>query len=884
MARTEQTNHPRPVGHGRSPAVDSLLTARAQLAAAHSARGGGVEHCRALATATDDAIRAFVANESGQSWAVVAVGGYGRGELSPHSDIDVVVLRGGRNEDVQRVANSVFYSLWDAGLDTSPSVRSVAESAEVAATDLSTLTSYLTIRHLVGDEALTTEVRRRVLADARRKGSRHFLQHLLQERQTRLQRAAETLFGLEPNLKAGRGGLRDLHELIWGSLVALDTGDPAEIARRGFLGLDEVAPIVSAFDHISTIRNRLHYASGRKTDQLHFAYQQDLARFLGFNGASGFQPIELMMRDLNSKADAIARSTAGFWEHIEDELLVAPPSLFGAIRGRLAGRPDATAPAWSARDGRLVLPSETKQISGPDSALAVLAAAASRGVRVGHDFVRNARLALADTPRPFAWTESTTSNLMAVLRAGDAAEALIEAASAAGLLSGLIPEWESIRFLAHHDVYHLHTVDHHTALVVAEIGKLRTGESEADQFTVSVADQLEDFDSLLLGALLHDIGKGTSGDHSSVGANLTRQLGTRIGLSPDRIANAEFIVRHHLLLVRAATRRDLDDEALIAQIARTVGTMDRLRALYLLTYADSTQTGPAAWTDWKASLVRELFLRVSRVLGGSGVSGIDNIAARVAARVNELANLVGGATEVRALTDFLSRMPPAYVLGQTADAVRAHFDLMSTPADGPARLAFGRAADGLHDELTLIAPDQPGLLWRVCGTIALHGVSILEARIFTDSAGTCLDVFRLEDAFEPGIPVEKREQIARDVALVLDGRLSLGYRLARKLKAYRDNAGEPPTSTRVTVDNIASERYTIVEVHARDRLGLLYTITRALSDLQLDIDLAKLATHGREAIDTFYVLDANGQKTTDPDHAREIERALLYEIESLAAD
>jgi [protein-PII] uridylyltransferase len=233
------------------------------------------------------------------------------------------------------------------------------------------------------------------------------------------------------------------------------------------------------------------------------------------------------------------------------------------------------------------------------------------------------------------------------------------------------------------------------------------------------------------------------------------------------------------------------------------------------------------------------------------------------------------------LDAFLARMPAGYLLAQTSDQVAAHLRLLHGAADGPVRTRWTRAVDGVHDELTLIAEDRPGLLWRVCGVFALHGVSILEARVYTDRDGTAIDVFRLDDSFEPAIGEDKRSRIERDVAAVLEGRLSLGYRLARKLRSYRDLERGPSVASSVSVDNAASERYTLVEVRARDRLGLLYSIARAMSDLQLDIHLAKLATRGSEAIDVFYVRDAHGRKATDPDFAREVERAILYELESL---
>ena len=618
-------------------------------------------------------------------------------------------------------------------------------------------------------------------------------------------------------------------------------------------------------------------------DRLHFAHQADVARFLGYNGSDGFLPIERMMRDLNSRVDGLARAADGFWEHLSDDTLATGTGLIGRVRNRLSIAANGSGrgePPDVARDGRLLLPT-APFAQGPADVLGVLGEAGRKGLRVGHDFVRQARAAITDARRPFEWSPPASASLIDMLRAGDRSAALLETASASGLLSGFIPEWESVRYLAHHDVYHLHTVDHHTALVVGEISELRSGVSDADQFTVSLADEIVDYDPLLLAALLHDIGKGVSGDHTETGATIAAKTCSRLGLDAAIAADVEFLVRQHLSLARAATRRDLDDMDMLTQLATTIGTADRARMLYVLTYADSIRTGPSAWTEWKAALMRDLTLRLLRALAEPNGVVAHNLEDRVVARVASLRRALSTEFDHERLDGFLASMPAVYLLAQTPEQVSAHLRLRDSAAFGPFVRSGGEPPTAFTMNSRSSLRTGPGLLWRVCGVFALHGVSILESRIYTDREGAALDVFRLDDAFEPAIGDEKRSRIDRDLAAVLDGRLSLGYRLAKKLQSYREIERGPSIASSVNVDNASSERYTLVEVRARDRLGLLYSIARAMSDLQLDIHIAKLATRGNEAIDVFYVRDGTGGKAVDPEFTREIERAILFELESL---
>ena len=832
----------------------------AQLERHADAASRGRPLARARAAALDRTILAIVAPTGASAdWALVAAGGYGRGELSPKSDVDLLVLTRRRAPDVEAASTRLFYALWDAGFETTPSVRTLAECLSLAARDLAAQTASFQSRLLFGDADLFDEYQRRAFADARREGGKAFLKSLLADVRARHSRFAEAAYGIEPDVKEGRGGLRDAQALEWAGLVAYGADGAAELARLGHLAADEAAALAEATDFLLRVRDYLHRLSGRRTDRLYFAYQEEIAASLRYANTAERLAVESLMRDLNAHAAAISWSAEGFWEKLE-------ASLLAGWRGLRLGQ-------------KAKPPGDEALAAEPGAAMRLFADAASRGMPVGHQAARQIRASLAGAPASDAWPADVRESFLAVLRSGDVAASLLETMAGSGLLGQYIPEWESIRYLAHHDVYHQHTVDRHSGLVVRELGLMAAGQGPDGVLFGALAADLPSLDPLLLAGLLHDLGKGRPGDHEVTGAALARGIGARMDLDPEDRETVAWLISEHLTLARAATRRDLDDEALIRRLAEAVGTPDRLRMLYLLTVADSRSTGPSAWTDWKAALVRDLFFRILRCLQGNDDEAPESVVqTRITAVRRALGDMRSGVVD-----EFLDSMPPTYLLAQSFLAIREHVKLL-TEAPGTFQIVFHQLADGGATELTLVGPDHPGMLWRICGVFALHGVNVLEARAYTGSKGQVVDVFRLADAFEPAIPEEKTAALTRDLPLALAGRLSIGYRLGRKLRHYRPGKPEPGVKTRVAIDNAASASYTVVEVHARDRLGLLYAITRVLADLQLDIHLAKVATRGPAAIDAFYVQDLSGQKVTDPEHMKELEQAILFELTEFEID
>lgn len=714
--------------------------------------------------------------------ALVAVGGYGRGELSLQSDIDVLLLHAGR-PDIGALADRIWYPIWDEGLKLGHAVRTTREAMALAGDDLDTATSLLQVRHVAGDRALTDDLGARALAQWQKK-SKRWLEDMARRVRERHERAGEVAFLLEPDLKEGRGGLRDVHALHW-----------AEAARRLLWHGDDPA-LDAAYATLLAVRVELHRHTGRHGDRLSLEDQDAVAAALGHPSA------DHLMHQVAAAARTIAWRSDDAWHRIE-------ASLSGPLGWR-SRRDKVLGPGLVLRDGEVHLAGEGHPGGDPGLPLRAAAAAAGAGTRIHRASLE--RLAADATPIPTPWPDEVRAALIELLIAGAPAIPVVEALDQMGLWVLVLPEWEAVRSKPQRNAYHRFTVDRHLMEAAANAAALVARTTRPDL--------------LVVGTLLHDIGKGYPGDHTEVGIELVARIGARMGFAADDVCVLQAMVRHHLLLPDVATRRDLDDPATVEQVAAAVGDKRTLGLLAALTEADSLATGPAAWGRWKADLVRDLVHRTSHVLGG------------------------GAAEDVR--------------------------DDFPTAAQAELLAAGARVLRGEGDRLTVVTADHQGLFSRVAGVLALHGLAVLDAAI-TSQDGTALEVFRVESSFGPTIIWDR---VVADLDRVLEGRLALQARLAERARVYAPRSRSAPVQAppRVVVDNGASRDATVVEVHAPDSIGVLYRITRALAELDLDIVSAKVQTLGDRVVDAFYIRDSMGRKVEDPALLVEIERALLHEL------
>lgn len=753
----------------------------------------GTAFCRALSDATDDWIRLRFADAWRQApstarVALLAVGGYGRGELAPFSDLDLLLLHQGRGS-VAELASALWYPIWDAGLKLGHGVRDVQQTRKLATSDLDVATSLLTARHLAGDEGLAAELIESVRAEWRKRGERR-LAELRRRGEERHAAAGEVGFLLEPDLKEGRGGLRDLHTLRWAAEAGLTVSE------------HDARTIVRNHEVLTCVRVELHRLAGRAGEVLRLEDQDAVA------AAAGYEDADVMMADVAEAARSVAWISDDLWSRL---------ARLGLDPDR---RPSASAvPVASGvvlRDSEIHLGDQADPARDPTLVLRVATAAARHRAPIERASLE--RLGRS-TPRfPDPWPPGARDDLVALLLEGRSALAAFDALDQMNLLVRVLPEWGPVRSRPQRNAYHRFTVDRHL---------WETAANAAD-----LAGRVARPDLLVLGALLHDLGKGYPGDHTEVGMDLVRTIGPRLGLQASDVAVLVSMVEHHLLLPDVATRRDLSDDATITGVAEQVGTELVLDLLHALTEADSQATGPAAWGSWKAGLVQELVDRVRHVLGGGDVR---EVAWRLFPTAEVLALMGRGGVEVVA-TD---------------------------------------------DGVTVVCPDVPGTFSRVAGVLSLHGLSVLGAEAHSDEQGMAASAFTV---VMPSSTSADWSSVIADLRRAVTGELAIEARMTERARTYqrrrRATSASAPV-THVTFDDSSSSA-TVVEVRAPNAMGVLYRITKALAELGLDIRHARVQTLGHEVVDTFYVRTSTGAKLTDPFHRAEVERALLHAVHSTA--
>ncbi len=753
------------------------------------------------------------ARESGvRGAALVAVGGYGRGELSPRSDLDLLLLHDGRDSGaVAALADRVWYPVWDLGIALDHSVRTPGEARKIAGDDLKVHLGLLDARHVAGDPGLTAGLRTAVLTDWRNRAAGRLpeLRALCRER---ARRAGELQYLLEPDLKEAHGGLRDAT-----ALRAVAASWVADAPREG---------LAAARRTLLDVRDALHLTTGRATDRLALQEQDQVAEALGLLDA------DVLLRQVYEAARTLAYASEVTWREVERVL--ASRSVRPRLKALLGGRPaperTPLADGVVEQDGEVVLARTARPEKDAVLVLRAAAAAAQAGVPVNPHAVR--QLAKAAPPLPVPWPAAAREELVTLLGAAESTVVVWAALEAEGLVTRLLPDWERVRCRPQRNPVHTWTVDRHlveTAVQAAGMTR-RVGRP----------------DLLLVAALLHDIGKGWPGDHSVVGETIARDLAERIGFDAVDVEVIATLVRHHLLLVDTATRRDLDDPATVRAVAKTVGSSATLELLHALTEADALATGPAAWSAWRASLVADLVRRVGAVLAG---------------RPPAEAGPVAPSAEQERLT------VEAHRTGGPVVALRAREE--------------GDAALGV--ELSIAVPDQPGVLPAVAGVLAMHRLTVRTAEIrpadvpVEGAEPVLLLVWRVAAAYGR---LPETTRLRADLVRALDGSLDLPARLAEREKAYaagvRRRSVQPPPP-RVTVAASASRHATVLEVRAQDAPGLLHRIGRALEGAGVRVRSAHVSTLGASAVDAFYVTGGAGEPLTAGEAAevaREVGAAL----------
>jgi [protein-PII] uridylyltransferase len=668
----------------------------------------------------------------------------------------------------------------------------------------------------------------------------HRLSEASHERRTKPGAVAEML---EPDLKEGAGGLRDIQALGWAGWTRGAPGGLAAMEAHGYLTADDVARLDAAHEQLLDVRVALHRVAGGRSDRLLLQDQDAVATALEVANADTF------VRDLASSARQVAWIARDAWMRLEDARI--GPS------GRIAHQDRVLAEGVVLRDGRVVITAKD-----PVRALDVLEAAAA-AAEVDAPFDRASLVRLRDMEPP-TWDVWQRAAFLRLLREGERAIAVFEALDHEGVLVRVFPEWEHVRSLPQRNAYHRFTVDRHLLEAVAQCAALLDA-ADADplEFDGVVARATRRPDLLLLAALLHDIGKGLPGDHSKIGADTAAEVARRIGLDSEGREVLTWLVRDHLLLADTATRRDLTDEAVVDAVASAcAGDGERLRLLYLLTIGDSLATGPAAWGAAKAALLRDLFVKAAAAIERGEAAALAND--RRDALVARL-----GSNEAEA---FLSRMPAAYVYAFDAETMSRHRDLLTS---GSTRVVCDVDPDG-RVVATVVAPDRRGLLATLAGALTCTGLTVLEANLFSSTDGVALDVFHASDPYER-LERHGAERVTTAIERALSGELDVAEGVAARVRDYRV-PGRRAGRIDVDVDLAVSDTMTLFEVHADDDVGLLYRLAAAFNAFDLDVTVAKVATLAERVVDVFYVHGSDGTKLIDGPTIERVRAALLEAI------
>ena len=876
-----------------SPAAQALAQGRERLVAeAFARRGEGLT--AGLSALVDRYFRARLEEVwpggapalEKAPFTLMAVGGYGRAELCLRSDVDILILcRKKIPAQALDLAQSLFFPLWDMGLDLGHGFRTIKDCLTLARDDFQVLASLLDARHVAGGAdifaAFQERARDKVFAK-RRDAFTTWLDRMAEQRRVRFGDASALL---EPDLKEGIGGLRDYHQVLWLGRLHHDAGDAHGLLRAGALTEAEASVLEDQAAFLCRVRNFLHHHSGRHNDRLHFQHQPKVAANMGYEdmgheNAPDSLPVERFLTRLH-------REMAGL------------KAILGSFREGLrcaAGRACAVEPLSRGvvREGDQVRFDFPRAFPDPPLALLDL-------------FVRSASLDL-----PVAWSArrlasghlymvkellrgdpEAASLFLGLLGSGRSAPAL-EQMMETGVLGAYLPEFGRVQDVVQFDTYHIYPVGPHSLHCVSVLESLAKGGGRDDGRLPELWKELEDRQALILAALLHDVGKGLGGGHSEKGAVMAREVARRLGLEPDRADDVEFLVREHLFLAETATRRDLGDESVVAGAAGRIATPARLRMLYLLTWADSQATGPAVWTPWMASLLSELFHKVDNIFRGHTLAtphAVQKILrTRDALRRGDWDGLPSETVEA-----YLERMPARYFLTLEPDDIVGHMRMVrrlheaveqdrrrrpgGKGGQGVVVVSARRRADSSAWDMALAALDTPGLFKTVTGVLALQDVNILSAECFVWRDSVVVDIFTVSGPPEHLEPDELWQRLELWVRSALTGRLDLDYRLGQK----RDSLLAPrflPHPAKVAVSNTGSDFHTVIEVSASDRVGLLYDVAHVFQEHAVSVHLAKIATFGDRVADAFYVRDAQGQKLEDPDLADAVRRDLLESLQS----
>ncbi|RYY27180.1 MAG: [protein-PII] uridylyltransferase [Sphingomonadales bacterium] len=799
---------------------------------------------------------------------LLAVGGYGRGEMAPHSDIDIAFLTPWKVTGwSEQVIESMLYSLWDMQLKVGHSSRSLDEMVRQAKGDVTVRTALLEARYVWGDTELYDQAAARFKAEIQHDTARIFIADKLAERETRHKRMGDSRYVVEPNIKEGKGGLRDLHTLFWIGKYAYNVREPAQLVEAGLLSAHEFRQFRRAENFLWAVRNQLHLITNRAEDRLTFDVQREIAERMRYSDRPGKSKVERFMHFYFLQAKMVGDLTGVFLAHL-DEKFAARGSRFGLTN--LFRRPRKLN-GFTLDRGRLAIPNDDFFAEKPMRLIELFQLADLHGLEI-HPLAmraaaRDARMvdAVRDDPKANAL-------FLDVLTSPRDPETVLRWMNESGVFGRFVPEFGRVVAQMQFDMYHHYTVDEHSIRAIGLLSQIEKGDLKDDHpLATGIIDQVISRRVLYASVLLHDIAKGRSGDHSILGAEVAERLCPRLGMSAAETETVAWLVRWHLLMSATAFKRDLSDFKTILDFAEHVQSPERLRLLLILTIVDIRAVGPGVWNGWKRQLLGTLFESAEEVLRlGHKQKGRSE---RVIAKQEALAEMLGW--DEKRMTALKKRMTEPYWIAEPLDVLERNARLVDAAGDAGLSVKAQVYPERGATLVTVYAADHPGLFYRIAGAIHVAGGNIIDARIHTTRDGMALDNFLVQDPLGRPFDEDMRlQRIKSSIADALANRAKLSERLKTK-PLSRLRADAFTIEPNVLIDNRASNRFTVIEVNARDRPALLYHLAHALFQSKVTIHSAHVATYGERAVDTFYLTDLIGDKIESSARLKTIERRLL---------
>ncbi len=873
--------------------VELLKDARARtlesLDKALAAGAGGLQAIQALSNCQDNIVSALFEYASrwvsratnptsGERLSVAAVGGYGRGGLAPQSDIDLLFLLPYKQTPWgESVVEFMLYVLWDLGLKVGHATRSVDECIRLSKGDTTIRTALLESRYICGDQELFSDLKKRYTADIAADTSSSFIDAKLAERDQRHMRQGETRYLVEPNVKDGKGGLRDLHTLYWIGKYIYGAEDPRELIARGVLTQAEYDSFLHAEDFLSLVRCHLHLVTGRPVERLSFDVQQMIANRMGYQDHDGLSAVEWFMKDYFRTAKEVGDLTRIFCALLED--IHRKPVGLRRFLPRFGRSRHKGFDAFKAEGGRLNVAHDAVFTNDPANLLRLFHTAQHNDLDIHPKALRLVTRSLDLIDDRLRADKEANRLFLEMLCSRKDPETTLRRLNEAGVFGLFVPDFGRVVAMMQFNMYHHYTVDEHLIRAIGILSEIEAGTLTDDHPLASeIMRRIKKREVIYLGVLLHDIAKGRPDDHSHAGASVARELCPRLGLTDTDTELVAWLVEKHLLMSDVAQKRDISDPRTIAKFVEEIKSQERLRLMLVLTVVDIRAVGPGVWNSWKGQLLRQLNEEAESLLsGGHSTAGRgERIAAAKAQLAERLADIEPAQRE-----GILAMHYPPYWLAGDADLHEKHarFVMDARAKGGPFHMKYEIDTARGVTEVTLFAPDHAGLFARVAGAFASIGANIVDAKIFTTSDGMALDMFLVQDAEGGALTEEKKlQRLSEILHKTLEGRHRPHIVLAgRQKRPKREQAFT--VRSQVLFDNEASNTTTMIEVTARDRPGLLHDLTWALFENGVSINSAHVTTYGEEAIDTFYVRDAFGLKITSEEKLRRIKNVLLEALD-----